>query len=363
MLLETGLRGGALALLGILAIIGLPGTLRSPIGRATLLFDLCVIAFLIETAPGIHERLAWWIIPLRILSNSIAGVFVAWAETVFGDAPRSTRWRWAVFVALLPLAGAATLSGSTLAWNATHAATLIVVVIETVRVLAGRKADLVEGRRRFRIIFACAVGLVILGTTVLDAAGVRWLPGLSAVLGLAMVAALIRLSAVVPEPTLEPAPAARGTLTIPVATTEMSAEERQLAERLRRAMEHDRAYRDSDLSVDRLAEQLGVPEYRLRRLINQRLGHRNFTGFVNEHRLKEARVALSDPAQSRVPVLTIALDAGWGSIGPFNRAFKAQTGQTPTEFRRRALADFTIGHSSPDSAKAQATSGKTSTSA
>jgi hypothetical protein len=56
MLLETGFRGGALALLSLLAIIGLPGTLRSPIGRATLLFDLCVIAFLIETAPGILNR-------------------------------------------------------------------------------------------------------------------------------------------------------------------------------------------------------------------------------------------------------------------------------------------------------------------
>ncbi|WP_375775633.1 helix-turn-helix domain-containing protein [Bradyrhizobium sp. ma5] len=363
MLLETGLRGAALALLGLLAIIGLPGTLRSSIGRATLLFDLCVIAFLIETAPGIHEELVWWIIPLRILSNSIAGIFVVWAETVFGDASAATPWRWAVFVVVLPLAAVATLSGSSLAWNATHAVTLIVVVIETARVLAGRKADLVEGRRRFRIIFACAVGLVILATTMLDAAGVRWLPGLSAVLGLAIVAAMTRLRAVLPEPTLEPAPAARAGLTIPIAATEMSAEERQLAERLRRAMEQDRAYRDPDLSVDRLAEQLGVPEYRLRRTINQRLGYRNFTDFVNEHRLREAREALSDPAQSRVPVLTIALDAGWGSIGPFNRAFKGQTGQTPTEFRRRALADFAIGHVLPVSARPDATSGKTPTSA
>jgi hypothetical protein len=29
--------------------------------------------------------------------------------------------------------------------------------------------------------------------------------------------------------------------------------------------------------------------------------------------------ALSDPSQSSVPILTIALDAGFGSIGPFNR--------------------------------------------
>jgi len=36
-----------------------------------------------------------------------------------------------------------------------------------------------------------------------------------------------------------------------------------------------------------------------------------------------------------VPVLTLALDAGFNSLGPFNRAFKAATGLTPSEFRRR----------------------------
>jgi AraC-like DNA-binding protein len=39
-----------------------------------------------------------------------------------------------------------------------------------------------------------------------------------------------------------------------------------------------------------------------------------------------------------VPVLTIAMDTGFRSIGPFNRAFKADTGLTPTEFRRLELA-------------------------
>jgi AraC-like DNA-binding protein len=36
-----------------------------------------------------------------------------------------------------------------------------------------------------------------------------------------------------------------------------------------------------------------------------------------------------------VPVLTIAMDSGFQSLGPFNRAFKADTGLTPTEYRRR----------------------------
>ena len=63
-----------------------------------------------------------------------------------------------------------------------------------------------------------------------------------------------------------------------------------------------------------------------------------FNAFLNRYRIDEAKAALSDPSQRDVPVLTIAMDAGFQSIGPFNRAFKADTGMTPTEFRRDALA-------------------------
>ena len=55
---------------------------------------------------------------------------------------------------------------------------------------------------------------------------------------------------------------------------------------------------------------------------------------MNSDRLAETVLALADRSQKHVPILTIALDAGFGSIGPFNRAFKAHTGRTPTEFRR-----------------------------
>jgi hypothetical protein len=37
-------------------------------------------------------------------------------------------------------------------------------------------------------------------------------------------------------------------------------------------------------------------------MINQRLGHRNFSSFVNGYRLAEATAALADPAQADVPV-------------------------------------------------------------
>ncbi len=75
----------------------------------------------------------------------------------------------------------------------------------------------------------------------------------------------------------------------------------------------------------------------MRRLINRQLGHRNFSAFINGYRLADAETALADPVQADVPVLTIALDAGFGSIGSFNRAFKAHTGLTPTDYRRARL--------------------------
>jgi AraC-like DNA-binding protein len=101
-----------------------------------------------------------------------------------------------------------------------------------------------------------------------------------------------------------------------------------------RLMADERIYRHDNVTIGTLATRLAIPEYRLRRLINQRLGYRNFNVFLNEHRIAEAKAALADPTQAEVPVITIAMDAGFQSLGPFNRAFKADTGVTPTEYRK-----------------------------
>jgi AraC-like DNA-binding protein len=111
-----------------------------------------------------------------------------------------------------------------------------------------------------------------------------------------------------------------------------------LLRRLEQMMTVERVYRREGLTIGLLAAELGVPEYRLRQLINEGLGHRNFNAFLNRYRIEEAKAALADPGQKDVPVLTIAMDTGFQSIGPFNRAFKAAADVTPTEFRRLAAA-------------------------
>src|SRR5262249_21756672 len=98
-------------------------------------------------------------------------------------------------------------------------------------------------------------------------------------------------------------------------------------------------WKSEGLTIGAVAEALETPEHRLRRLINQRLGHRNFADFVNGHRIQAAKTRLSDPTEARTTVAVIAFDLGYGSLGPFNRAFRAATGSTPSEWRRQALAD------------------------
>ncbi|MEL6533032.1 MAG: helix-turn-helix domain-containing protein [Pseudomonadota bacterium] len=96
-------------------------------------------------------------------------------------------------------------------------------------------------------------------------------------------------------------------------------------------------WREEGLTIGGLATRLGMPEHRLRRAINQGLGFRNFSSFINAARIEAAKEILSDPEREAVTVLEIAYQVGFASLGPFNRAFRAETGCAPTEFRRDAL--------------------------
>ncbi|MBV7259586.1 AraC family transcriptional regulator [Erythrobacter sp. WH158] len=98
-------------------------------------------------------------------------------------------------------------------------------------------------------------------------------------------------------------------------------------------------YREPGLTIAGLADHLDTPEHRLRALINRRLGYRNFSAFLNRHRIAEAREKLANPDDVDLPVLTIAMDLGYNSLPTFNRAFRSETGTTPSDFRRLSFND------------------------
>lgn len=109
-----------------------------------------------------------------------------------------------------------------------------------------------------------------------------------------------------------------------------------LLNKLQSAMEVERAYAQESLTIRDLAKQLDVHEYLLRRLINAGLGYRNFNDYLNELRIKEAARILTDKEQASTPIIRIAMDLGFGSLAPFNKAFRERQGMTPTEFRKQS---------------------------
>ena len=303
-----------------------------------------IAAYVVESAPGFGTLDLRWRLPIVVVSSGTPAAFWIAMGAVFTDEFRA-RWYHALAWLVLALLPVAAMRGYSTAIDAAQSGlALLFVLLGIWHALAGRATDLVEGRRRIRVWLAAATALY---TVVVVASDWLWRGGLSAAsLSLANaigLVTLIFLAAVLsslpssPERSM-PAMAGAGATPLldddpPTSPSSVGADA-VLVKALRKLMEHDKVYREQDLSIASLAQKLDIPEYRLRRLINGQLGHRNFSTFINGYRLAEAEAALADPGQAEVPILTIALDTGFGSIGPFNRAFKAHTGLTPTEYRR-----------------------------
>ena len=389
-LVDAALRGRLIALLLLLAGMLGRDRPRLPAAWAGVALTLGLCVQVLSSTP-LFEALVprLWQAPLVAVSVGNAVLFWVFVQALFYDDFALRPVHGVAWLAVASLSGlnCAVMAGSAsvlapLTLGAQRAAPLLFSVLAAVAAARHWHSDLVEGRRRLRVfvvVTGIAYSLVMLvarlaapqgrlsGTTAtLDVlallvivAVVAWqmlhlassdlLPArLPSMLPSLLTSSLTSSLTSAPVDAAAPSPVSAGVRAGPDLTQSAlvadlpapanPAEER-LATTLQRVMAEDRAYRTEDLTVAGLAARLAVPEYRLRRLINQRLGHRNFNAFVNGYRLDEARTALADPARRELPVLTIALDAGFQSIGPFNRAFKTATGLTPTEFRREKLAD------------------------
>jgi len=348
--LDIALRGATVALLLAVATSLFRDFRSLTTGRLAIAFALGSAAHAATCAIGVTLPSSIWHAPLIALSTGNVVVFWLFCRALFGDAFSLRLWHGLVWLAVASFSFVnclwiAPAGGTWLAIVAINALTLGFIALALAQTLASWSADLVEGRRRLRLFIVTAAALYggmnailqiwVSGSDVADIAGVANAAVLAGVVG-AIVIAMLRvdgadLFALAPS-------TASVAADLPAAAQESSAADQKLIDALMRLMADERIYRHDNLTIGTLAMKLKIPEYKLRRLINQRLGYRNFNVFLNNHRIEEAKAALADPAQVEVPVITIAMDAGFQSLGPFNRAFKATTGVTPTEYRKRSAA-------------------------
>jgi len=282
--------------------------------------------------------------PLMVPAYAVGAFFWLFVITVFDDRPLSPA-NWAPAVLLLVtgvICERMVPPAKDYMWAARNIFSAGLLIHAGVVMVRGWSGDLLEARRRLRapvLGFAAFFGLTntIIALVVWrdqDDPLLLWTAGQA--YGGAVFAAITVAASVVFVQARPVAFAAATRRETGAADARAEAAERLMLGRLTELMAAG-AWRREGLTIGEVARQLGEAEHRLRRLINQRLGHRNFADFVNGYRIEAAKVRLADPQDARTTVAAIAFDLGYGSLGPFNRAFRAATGATPTEWRRQAL--------------------------
>lgn len=110
------------------------------------------------------------------------------------------------------------------------------------------------------------------------------------------------------------------------------AEAAALMQQLRRVMEENQLYLKSQLTLQELAQEMGISAHNLSEVINTQAG-KNFYDFVNSYRVEEVMRRLRDPRYTHLTILAVAADSGFNSKATFNAFFKRQTGLTPSQYR------------------------------
>ncbi|MDX2277842.1 MAG: helix-turn-helix domain-containing protein [Hyphomonadaceae bacterium] len=338
---ELILRGIAI---GAILAVG-AGLWRGGAGRsvriAGLMFSLSTAAYALNSSALVRELIYghWFFWVVHFLSLGGVGYFWLFVIALFEDRPLTP----ALFGPAAVLTGVGLVGWLVYAgpghpiWIGHNVVEACLCAHALFVVFRSWRGDLVEERRRLRGPFLGSVlfyAIVLSGFEIaegfgLDASRLGLVAGFSLAVA-CLAGAWVTLDA---RSTLfgavQPAagPAADG----------LDAGDRLLLTRLNEVMDGQEAWRREGLTIGALAAELNTPEHRLRRLINDHLGARNFAAFVNARRIGAAKRLLADPANARKPVSAIAFDLGFGSLGPFNRAFKDETGVTPSEWRRNQL--------------------------
>lgn len=337
--IETLIRGSTVGIELLLAWLFWQQGRGFGVWRIAALFLLGTAAYVIVGSPVTAPHFSVAGHPLLFLAT-LNSVFFWWfATALFDDDFKWTFWRWIPFLGISLIFIVRYIRPDFKTGpldNIVQQAIVIPMMLHALwMAIAHRNDDLLEYRRRFRLVFAISVGF--LGLVIGIAEVLYELENPSAPLSFSHALILFGLTFALSAWMLTVKPIfAAHPVSSPSPASTCSPQDKLEIQSLQTLME-TRYYREENLTIRKLAETTDIPEHRLRRLINQELGFRNFSTYLSSYRIEDAKRMLSDPTFARRQIIQIAFDLGYGSIAPFNRAFKESVGQTPSAYRTQTL--------------------------
>ena len=104
----------------------------------------------------------------------------------------------------------------------------------------------------------------------------------------------------------------------------------QIANKIETAMHQDNLYLDASLSLHKLAKHISTSPNYISQTLNESIGM-NFFDFINKYRVEMAKHRLQHSSDT---VIDIAMNVGFNAKSSFYTAFKKETQQTPSQYRK-----------------------------
>ncbi|MDT8427474.1 MAG: helix-turn-helix transcriptional regulator [Pseudomonadales bacterium] len=321
---------------------------QQPLGRLMAVYSACLMSYIFLVMPVMQS--APILVQQIFRSLAIVAPFCLWliSRHLFTDRSNVPQWAWVILLSYLSLR----LTGHALIAAGRELDALSFAVLmyvpQTIMLFFAAHAiylalrhfgsDLVEPRRRLRVPFILAMGLIV---AVIVASGyLYFLPNPVRIIYFTVIFVCVlyfnivtfRLHKDSPQVVMNSESYKADNIKLLETRSDKA-----LLQRLYEAMETDQLYAKTGLTITDLASALHMQEYMLRRFINKKLNYRNFNQFLNEYRIKKATERLLQPGEPGFQISSIALDVGYASLSSFNKSFKELHGVTPSVFRNQYL--------------------------
>ncbi|PBJ06642.1 AraC family transcriptional regulator [Flavobacterium sp. ACN6] len=106
------------------------------------------------------------------------------------------------------------------------------------------------------------------------------------------------------------------------------------SEKLENAMFEKSLYKNPNLTLQDLSQEINISSHQLSQFLNTNLG-KNFTSYVNEFRINEACKIIT--SSDKLTLEAVGYDVGFNSKSTFFAAFKKHKGTTPLNYQLQAL--------------------------
>lgn len=123
-------------------------------------------------------------------------------------------------------------------------------------------------------------------------------------------------------------------------TTGVQLTDESSADRTNRAVDYIFAHYGRELTLEEVADHLGMKPTYFSRVFKQATG-RSFVEFVNRLRISKSCELLADGTR---PVTQVCFESGFNNISNFNRRFQQLKGMTPSHYRRLAVERLSEHH-------------------